>query len=63
MATIDGHTKEVWRPAIECRGRDRATIRRPCGGALELEQIDHDPRVRAVGLHLIQDDLSVSTGP
>ena len=34
-------------------------VGRPCRSALQVERIGHDPRVRAVGLHHVQERLPV----
>ena len=58
-ATIDGHAKEVWDAVIVRRRSDRLAVGRPCWSALQVERIGHDPRVRAVGLHHVQERLPV----
>ena len=57
--TVDRHAEEVWDAVIVRRRGDRLAVGRPCGSALQVERIGHDPRVRAVGLHHVQERLPV----
>ncbi len=58
-ATVDRHAEEVWDAVIVGRRGDRLAVGRPCWGALQVERIGHNPRVRAVGLHHVQQPLPV----
>src|SRR5258708_39620056 len=56
-ATVDRHAEKVWDAVIVRRRGDRLTVGRPCWSALQVERIGHNPRVRAVGLHHVQERL------
>src|ERR1039457_6899784 len=53
--TVDRHAEEVWDAMSYHRRGDRSTVGRPRWSALQVERIGHNPRVRAVGLHHIQE--------
>src|ERR1700748_53375 len=47
---------------VRSRG-DRMAIRRPIWIALQVERIGDNPRIRAVGLHHVQERPAVLAGP
>ena len=58
-AAVDRHAEQVRDAMIVRRGGDRLAIGRPCWIALQVERISHDSRVRAVGLHHVQQRFPV----
>src|SRR6202165_3351258 len=58
-ATVYRNTEKVWDAVIVRRRGDRLAVGRPCWSALQVERIGHNPRVRAVGLHHVQERLPV----
>ena len=58
-ATVHRHAEEMRDAVIVRRRGDRLAVGRPCWSALQVERIGHNPRVRAVGLHHVQERLPV----
>ncbi len=58
-AAIDRHAKKVRDAMIVRRRRDRFAVRRPCRISLQIERTTQSPRVRAIGLHHVQQRLPV----
>ena len=56
---IDRHAEKVRDAVVVRRRGDRLTVGRPSWSALQVERIGHNPRVRAIGLHYIQECLPV----
>src|SRR6266550_7571867 len=58
-AAVDRHAEKAWDAVIVRRRGDRLAVGLPCWSALQVERIGHNPRVRAVGLHHVQERLPV----
>src|SRR5258705_3354199 len=58
-ATVDRHAEKAYYAVIVRRRGDRLAVRRPCWSALQVERIGHNPHVRAVSLHHVQERLPV----
>src|SRR2546425_13112615 len=58
-ATVDRHAEEVRDAVIVRRRGDRLAVGRPCWSAQQVKRIGHNPRVRAIGLHYVQERLSM----
>ena len=55
--TVDRHAEEVWDAVIGCCRGNRLAVGRPCRSAVQVERISHNPCVRAIGLHHVQERL------